>query len=203
MSRFPTLPEPANSSPSSSPRCKWPSGPRLPTARPAAPQAPLLLGDGERARAVQPIFGELSCTESQGEDCLVLNVWAPADRSSLAPVMVWIHGGAHSIGSGALGIYDGAWLARHERVVVVTINHPAHVAGRGDQPPRGCDRRSPASAPVRSTSVLFAAGPAGGRRCSMREAPGGNCDGTSDGQGRHHHRRGARPRRGRGRVVRP
>src|SRR5204863_5742914 len=34
------------------------------------------------------------------EDCLHLNVWAPADRSSgHRPVMVWFHGGGFSTGA--------------------------------------------------------------------------------------------------------
>ncbi|MFW6163688.1 MAG: carboxylesterase/lipase family protein, partial [Planctomycetota bacterium] len=38
------------------------------------------------------------------------------------PVMVWIHGGGHTTGSGAMSYYDGTRLAR-EGVVVVTINY--------------------------------------------------------------------------------
>ena len=58
------------------------------------------------------------------EDCLYLNVWTtglgqPADR----PVLVWIHGGAFVVGSGALPIYDGSALAARGDVVVVTINY--------------------------------------------------------------------------------
>lgn len=58
------------------------------------------------------------------EDCLFLNVWSPdpAPREPL-PVMVWIHGGAFVVGSGAQGLYDGAALARDRKVVVVTINY--------------------------------------------------------------------------------
>lgn len=58
------------------------------------------------------------------EDCLFLNVWSPdpAPREPL-PVMVWIHGGAFILGSGAQDLYNGAALARQQRVVVVTINY--------------------------------------------------------------------------------
>jgi para-nitrobenzyl esterase len=49
------------------------------------------------------------------EDCAYLNVWAPEDAHD-APVMVWIHGGAHRVGSPAL--YDGAELAQSGVVVV-------------------------------------------------------------------------------------
>ncbi len=58
------------------------------------------------------------------EDCLFLNVWSPdpAPRDPL-PVMVWIHGGAFLFGSGAQDLYNGAALARQQRVVIVTINY--------------------------------------------------------------------------------
>jgi para-nitrobenzyl esterase len=57
------------------------------------------------------------------EDCLYLNVWAPADSSAeRLPVMVWIHGGGLTKGSGTRIGYDGAALVRRG-VVVVTINY--------------------------------------------------------------------------------
>src|SRR5690606_35664159 len=34
------------------------------------------------------------------EDCLTLNVWAPAESDGPLPVMVWIHGGGLNNGSG-------------------------------------------------------------------------------------------------------
>jgi len=56
------------------------------------------------------------------EDCLYLNVWAPAPGFAKLPVMVWIHGGAFLGGSGSVPIYDGAPLAA-QGLVVVTINY--------------------------------------------------------------------------------
>jgi para-nitrobenzyl esterase len=59
----------------------------------------------------------------QSEDCLTLNVWAPVARAgSKLPVMLWIHGGGSTIGSGSLPVYEGSALARRG-VVVVTINY--------------------------------------------------------------------------------
>lgn len=55
------------------------------------------------------------------EDCLTLNVFAPANAKR-APVMFWIHGGGFVNGSGTAALYDGAELAR-QGVVVVTINY--------------------------------------------------------------------------------
>lgn len=57
------------------------------------------------------------------EDCLYLNVWsANVGGETPAAVMVWIHGGALTRGSGASSIYDGRNLAR-KGVVLVTINY--------------------------------------------------------------------------------
>ena len=51
-------------------------------------------------------------TERQSQDCLTLNVWTPAADSERRPVMVWIHGGAFVMGTGATFLYHGARLAR-------------------------------------------------------------------------------------------
>jgi para-nitrobenzyl esterase len=74
----------------------------------------------------------------QHEDCLFLNVYAPAGARAgdRKPVLVWIHGGGFVIGSGSQGIYDGSALVRRGDVVVVTINYRLGVLGfldLGDQ----------------------------------------------------------------------
>lgn len=56
------------------------------------------------------------------EDCLYLNVWAPASAAQPLPVMVWLHGGGFTIGAGSLPPYDGLALASRD-VVVVTVNY--------------------------------------------------------------------------------
>ncbi|GAA3133936.1 para-nitrobenzyl esterase [Kribbella aluminosa] len=56
-----------------------------------------------------------------GDDYLNLNVWSP-DLGGNAPVMVFIHGGSFTSGSGALSVYDGSRFAR-DGVVLVTINY--------------------------------------------------------------------------------
>jgi para-nitrobenzyl esterase len=80
---------------------------------------------------MQPISSLLNVyTDDPGpvsEDCLTLNVWAPADAKN-APVFFWIHGGALVGGSSAEGMYDGAKLAAHG-VVVVSINYRVGVFG--------------------------------------------------------------------------
>jgi para-nitrobenzyl esterase len=69
-------------------------------------------------------------TPEQGEDCLVLNVFTPelGDRNK-RPVMVWLHGGGFSTGSGSGPIQDGVNLARKNNLVVVSINHRLNVLG--------------------------------------------------------------------------
>lgn len=74
------------------------------------------------ARTFGPYTSEFVDTPRHSEDCLYLNVWAPAQRDAKAPVMVWIHGGGFAGGSGALSIYNGAHLAA-QGIVVVTINY--------------------------------------------------------------------------------
>lgn len=57
------------------------------------------------------------------EDCLYLNVWTPEPApGTLLPVLVWIHGGAGTSGSGADRLFRGRHLAARG-VVVVTINY--------------------------------------------------------------------------------
>ena len=51
------------------------------------------------------------------EDCLYLNIWAPANARDV-PVLVWIHGGAYRNGSASMPLYWGDELARHGIVVV-------------------------------------------------------------------------------------
>jgi para-nitrobenzyl esterase len=66
-----------------------------------------------------------------GEDCLRLNLWTPEINGSCKrPVMVYMHGGGFSGGSGHdLLSYDGGSLARNHDVVVLTHNHRLNVYG--------------------------------------------------------------------------
>ena len=67
--------------------------------------------------------------QETAEDCLYLNVWSAADSPrDRRPVMVWIHGGALTRGSGANPVYDGTELAK-KGAVVVTINYRLNIFG--------------------------------------------------------------------------
>jgi para-nitrobenzyl esterase len=61
------------------------------------------------------------------EDCLTLDVTAPADARN-APVMVWIHGGTLIWGSGHSKLYDGHEFARRG-IILVSINYRLGVLG--------------------------------------------------------------------------
>ncbi len=70
-----------------------------------------------------------SVPEEQSEDCLFLNVYSPGLDRGRRPVMVWIHGGAFSIGSGSTDMYTTGTLASNSDVVLVTINYRLGVLG--------------------------------------------------------------------------
>ncbi len=102
-------------------------------ARRWRPPAPMPRWEGTRAArefgpaCIQPPQGSLDSIYAraeplpQSEDCLTLNIWAPADARG-APVILWIHGGALWSGSSREEMYDGARLAARG-VVVVSINY--------------------------------------------------------------------------------
>ena len=64
----------------------------------------------------------------QSEDCLFLNVWAPSETTEPRPVMVWVHGGGFTGGSGSSAIYDGTAFAS-TGVVLVSLNYRLNVFG--------------------------------------------------------------------------
>jgi para-nitrobenzyl esterase len=62
------------------------------------------------------------------EDCLYLNVWVATAHGESRPVLVYIHGGAFTDGSGDVPVYDGENLAKMG-IVVVTINYRVGALG--------------------------------------------------------------------------
>ncbi len=70
----------------------------------------------------EPLAALLAEPHMPGDECLNLNVWTPAIDGELRPVLVWIHGGGFTNGSGAVSGYDGTRFAR-DGVVCVTINY--------------------------------------------------------------------------------
>ncbi|WP_405093245.1 carboxylesterase family protein [Micromonospora sp. NBC_01392] len=74
-------------------------------------------------------FG-MDARAAAGDDWLTVNVWSPEpDPDARLPVLVWIQGGAYTIGMSGLPEYDGCRLARDDGVVVVTFNYRVGVEG--------------------------------------------------------------------------
>ncbi|MEM7020781.1 MAG: carboxylesterase family protein, partial [Pseudomonadota bacterium] len=93
--------------------------------------------DDLRWRAPQPVsrwietrealtFGN-ECPQRSGggvsgnEDCLFVNVWAPAGNNKELPVMFWIHGGGNSVGTSST--YNGATLSKENELIIVSLNY--------------------------------------------------------------------------------
>lgn len=89
--------------------------------RRAVPPAPW--SDVREALSFGAASPQTRAEEAISEDCLFLNVWTPGLDDRRRPVMVYIHGGEYSHGSGSCPLYDGTRLARRRNVVVVTLNH--------------------------------------------------------------------------------
>jgi para-nitrobenzyl esterase len=79
---------------------------------------------------VPPEFESMDRDEPMGEDCLVLNIWTPSvGGGPKRPVMVWLHGGGYTSGSGGFVCYDGTQLAKKHDVVAISLNHRLTVLG--------------------------------------------------------------------------
>ena len=87
------------------------------------PRAPLAHGGTLDASAYGPACEQQLSAYPVSEDCLSLNIFAPASATATAglPVMVWIHGGGFVSGSGR--DFDGTALVKHGDLLVVTINY--------------------------------------------------------------------------------
>jgi len=99
----------------------WPGVRDATAPGPAAPQVPSPL---DRLLAGGDVV--------TGEDCLTVDVWTPAADEGRRPVMVWVHGGAFTSGSGSLPWYDGSAFARDGDVVLVTCNYRLGALGFTD-----------------------------------------------------------------------
>lgn len=64
------------------------------------------------------------------EDCLTLNVWAPAEKTDTArPVLVWFYGGAFTRGAASAPGYTNGIFAREHDAVFVTVNYRVGALG--------------------------------------------------------------------------
>ncbi|TPW01698.1 MAG: para-nitrobenzyl esterase [bacterium] len=87
------------------------------------PAAPPLWTEPLDATDYGPASPQRGGEPNQSEDCLRLNIWTPELHAGSRPVIVYIHGGAYSTGSGSSPLTNGARLSARGDVVVVTLNH--------------------------------------------------------------------------------
>jgi para-nitrobenzyl esterase len=80
-------------------------------------------------QTVMPVglFGQ--APQSQSEDCLYLNIWTPGLDNTHRPVMVWIHGGAFTLGAGSEPTYDSGILPKRGNIVLISINYRLGMLG--------------------------------------------------------------------------
>ena len=76
------------------------------------------------------VFGDMkSRSGSMSEDCLYLNVWAPANHESKKlPVLVYFYGGGFVAGDASEPRYDGASMAQ-KGIIAVTVNYRLNIFG--------------------------------------------------------------------------
>ena len=66
---------------------------------------------------------------SDKEDCLYLNIYAPAKVDGPLPVFFWIHGGGFFDGGGSSPVYSGVNVVKKGKVIVVSTNYRLNAFG--------------------------------------------------------------------------
>jgi len=74
------------------------------------------------------------------EDCLTLNIWAPAQGGDGLPVLFWIHGGAFMHGCSSEKEFDGEGFAK-KGVLMVSVNYRVNAFGFFTHP--GLEKENP------------------------------------------------------------
>ena len=79
-----------------------------------------------RPRDINHFFGE----EPTSEDCLFMNIWAPATATSASrlPVVVFIYGGGSTVGSSGMALYGGEEVAKRG-AIFVNFNYRLGILG--------------------------------------------------------------------------
>lgn len=102
----------------------------------AAPQPPKKWDGVRKATSFgnyamqKSVFGDMKFrSQKMSEDCLYLNVWTPAKKSTdKLPVLVYFYGGGFVAGDGSESRYDGESLAT-KGIVTVTLNYRLGIFG--------------------------------------------------------------------------
>lgn len=79
---------------------------------------------------------------SESEDCLYLNVYAPANAEGL-PVLFWIYGGSSLSGAVSMPLYEGTHLAANQDIIVVAANYRVNVFGQPMSPALSVEESNP------------------------------------------------------------
>lgn len=82
----------------------------------------------EHVGCPQRLFGLSTLFMTGEEDCLKINVYTPANTEKPLPVMVFIHGGGFTMGSGGKTLYGPEFILKHN-VLLVTFNYRLGVLG--------------------------------------------------------------------------
>jgi para-nitrobenzyl esterase len=91
------------------------------------------LDHGNRSLQPDPVEVPQVALPPMAEDCLYLNVTAPAGAAG-RPVLLWIHGGGFEMGSGPDTTGDGVAFAKSHGLVVVSFNYRLGALGFLDVP---------------------------------------------------------------------
>jgi len=99
--------------------------------QPAGPWAGVRPAHQFGPRAMQlPVFGDMNFrSNGMSEDCLYLNVWAPAEPTAeRLPVLVYFYGGGNVAGDGSEPRYDGTRLAQRG-IITLSVNYRLNIFG--------------------------------------------------------------------------
>jgi len=110
------------------------------TAVDAKSYKPICMQDGLHTGVFWELVPEFQNTDPQSEDCLYLNIWAPAppkpataaevQKEKLLPVIIWVCGGSYREGGGhAPYQVPDRWVERTRGHLVVTFNYRLNVFG--------------------------------------------------------------------------
>ena len=100
---------------------------RFAPPRPIVPNSSTILDATQNSAGCYQVmylspFADKSSGPAESEDCLSINIWAPAQKTSPLPVLIWLYGGGFGSGANSLQIYNGVrFVAEQNDVMLVAI----------------------------------------------------------------------------------